>query len=94
MPEPAVHPTRELRAPGFNQPRSFRPLLRDDSLPHQIRFLSHGAGAPVFGCVCRTLGGVGFSIEALVWYRTHLAETTQTGTASDNVTSATVGGEQ
>lgn len=57
---------------GFNQPRGFRPLLRDDSLPHQIRFLSHGAGAPIFGCVCKELGGVGFSIEALVWYRSHL----------------------
>lgn len=77
---------------SFQQPASFRPLLRDDSLPHQIRFPSHGAGAPIFGCVCGTLGGVGFSIEALVWYRRHLAETTQDDVTSDNVGVSTMGG--
>jgi hypothetical protein len=77
---------------SFQQPASFRPLLRDDNLPHQIRFLSHGAGAPIYGCVCKVVGGVGFSIEALVWYRQHLGEvaTSADMTLSDGVSSGSV----
>lgn len=67
---------------SFQQPAGFRPLLRDDSLPHQIRILdgrgSFGTQVPSYGCVCGVHGGCGLSVEALAWYRTHLAETAQT----------------
>lgn len=75
---------------SFQQPRAFRPLVRDDSLPHQIRLFSVGHGGTSVSCVCfgrRASGardGIAYgtfvvvreAVDALAWYRTHLTETT------------------
>lgn len=78
-----------LGVPGYQAPRSFRPLVRDDSLPHQIRIV--GQSMIAVSCVCllkvQPNNPAGFAeafpivsaVEALAWYRTHLAETTRTG---------------
>lgn len=74
--------------PGYQQPRSFRPLVRDDSLPHQIRLFAITQTGTSVSCVClgrRQSGsrdGIAYgtftvvreAVDALAWYRTHLTE--------------------
>lgn len=88
---------------SFQQPSGFRPLLRDDTLPHQIRII--GQSSIAVSCVCmlrrdQANNPPGFAeafpvrdaVRALDWYRTHLAEVDQRDVNYGTVSVDTSGG--
>jgi hypothetical protein len=89
-----AHANLELvGSPGFNQPRRFRPLVKDDSLEHQIRFLSSHHSNPYVACVCGVWGGVVVeAVHALAWYRTHRGEVDRDVVSRGNVSDVAEGG--
>jgi hypothetical protein len=90
-------------SPGFNQPRGFRPLVKDDSLEHQIRLPTVGPAGSFVTCWClregvrgqwRWSSGVTVrnGVDALAWYRTHLVEVDRDVVSRGNVSGVAEGG--